>query len=109
MEYRSGIVGSAPPIDGNICSVALGVGSRDGTLQRIGVVLLFLKQTRLNALDPVSTMRSQLRSQGWSRHKPDHSCKAHCSNSSSRFSMHSKPQFGRSAHTFCTCKSPVFR
>ncbi len=58
MEFGSGVVDAEPPVDGDACCVALGLVSRDGPLQGVGIRVSALAQVRLHALNSISAILS---------------------------------------------------
>ena len=61
MEFGSDVVGAEPPVDGDARCVALALVGGDLALQCVRARgFLLLRQERLNALNAISAMLSQL-------------------------------------------------
>ena len=61
MEFDPGVVGAETPVDADAGGVATGLVGGDGAFQGVGVgVSAPLRQARLNALNSISAMFTQL-------------------------------------------------
>ena len=60
MEFGAGVVGAEAPVDGNAGGVAAALVGGDGAFQGIGVGVSALEAARLNTLNSISAMFSQL-------------------------------------------------
>ena len=60
MQFGSGVLGVEPPVDGGLGGVALDLIGVDGSLQGSLVGLRPWRQARVNTLNSISAMFSQL-------------------------------------------------
>ena len=60
MQFGSGVLGVEPPVDGGLGGVALDLIGVDGSLQGSLVGITPLGQARVNTLNSISAMFSQL-------------------------------------------------
>ena len=60
MQFGSGILSAEPPVDGDARCIALGLVGRDLALHASASGFLPWRQARLNALNSISAMFSQL-------------------------------------------------